>query len=81
MDIKIAFAPVTSADRFDKVKSGAVDLECGSTTSNLQRQKDVAFSPIFFVAGTKLMVPKASTIALLSRSRRQDRGGHRRHHQ
>ncbi|MGA8322002.1 MAG: amino acid ABC transporter substrate-binding protein [Xanthobacteraceae bacterium] len=51
------------ADRFDKVKSGAPDLECGSTTSNLQRQKDVAFSPVFFVAGTKLMVPKASSIA------------------
>jgi glutamate/aspartate transport system substrate-binding protein len=63
MDIKIALAPVTSADRFDKIKGGAVDLECGSTTSNLQRQKDVAFSPVFFVAGTKLMVPKASTIA------------------
>ena len=63
VDVKIALAPVTSADRFDKVKSGAVDLECGSTTSNLQRQKDVAFSPVFFVAGTKLMVPKISTIA------------------
>jgi glutamate/aspartate transport system substrate-binding protein len=63
MDIKIALAPVTAADRFDKVKSGAVDLECGSTTSNLQRQKEMAFSPVFFVAGTKLMVPKASTIA------------------
>lgn len=63
IDVKIALAPVTSADRFDKVKAGAVDLECGSTTSNLQRQKDVAFSPVFFVAGTKLMVPKASTIA------------------
>jgi glutamate/aspartate transport system substrate-binding protein len=63
MDVKIALAPVTAADRFDKVKSGAVDLECGSTTSNLQRQKDVAFSPVFFVAGTKLMVPKASSIA------------------
>src|SRR5215469_3903445 len=62
MDIKIAFAPVTSADRFDKVKSGAVDLECGSTTSNLQRQKEVAFSPIFFVAGTKLMVPSSSSV-------------------
>src|SRR5580700_10925225 len=61
MDIKIAFAPVTSADRLDKVKTGAVDLECGSTTGNLQRQKEVAFSPIFFVAGTKLMVPNAST--------------------
>jgi len=63
MDVKIALAPVTAADRFDKVKSGAVDLECGSTTSNLQRQKDMAFSPVFFVAGTKLMVPKASSIA------------------
>src|SRR5580698_5231663 len=60
MDIKIAFAPVTAANRLDKVKSGAIDLECGSTTSNLQRQKDVAFSPVFFVAGTKLMVPNAS---------------------
>ena len=63
MDVKMALAPVTAADRFDKVKSGAADLECGSTTSNLQRQKDMAFSPVFFVAGTKLMVPKASSIA------------------
>ncbi|HEX4407881.1 MAG TPA: amino acid ABC transporter substrate-binding protein [Xanthobacteraceae bacterium] len=62
MELKIAFAPVTSADRLAKVASGAVDLECGSTTSNLQRQKEVAFSPVFFVAGTKLMVPKASKI-------------------
>ncbi len=81
MGIKITLAPVTSADRFDKVKSGAVDLECGSTTSNLQRQKDVAFSPVFFVAGTKLMVPKELEHRLVSRSRRQDRGGDRRHHQ
>jgi glutamate/aspartate transport system substrate-binding protein len=62
MDIKIAFVPVTAADRLDKVKAGAVDLECGSTTSNLQRQKEVAFSPVFFVAGTKLMVPKSSAV-------------------
>jgi glutamate/aspartate transport system substrate-binding protein len=62
MDIKIALAPVTAANRLDKVKSGAADLECGSTTSNLQRQKDVAFSPVFFVAGTKLMVPNASDV-------------------
>jgi glutamate/aspartate transport system substrate-binding protein len=62
MDIKIALAPVTAANRLDKVESGAVDLECGSTTSNLQRQKEVAFSPVFFVAGTKLMVPNASPV-------------------
>ena len=63
IEIKVAFAPVTAADRLQKVQSGAVDLECGSTTSNLQRQKLVAFSPVFFVAGTKLMVPGVSAIA------------------
>ena len=62
MAIKTALAPVTSADRFTKIESGAVDLECGSTTSNLQRQKEMAFSPVFFVAGTKLMVPKTSAV-------------------
>ena len=62
IDIKIVFVPVTSANRFDKVKAGEVDLECGSTTRNVQRQKEVAFSPIFFVAGTKLMVPKDSAV-------------------
>jgi glutamate/aspartate transport system substrate-binding protein len=62
-DIKIVFAPVTPANRLQKVASGEIDLECGSTTGNLQRRKEVAFSPIFFVSGTKLMVPKASTIA------------------
>ena len=62
MDIRVGFAPVTAANRLDKVKTGAVDLECGSTTSNLERQKEVAFSPVFFVAGTKLMVPKSSSV-------------------
>jgi glutamate/aspartate transport system substrate-binding protein len=61
MDIRIVFAPVTPADRLDKVRNGAIDLECGSTTSNLERQKEVAFSPTFFIAGTKLMVPKSSS--------------------
>jgi glutamate/aspartate transport system substrate-binding protein len=62
IEVRIAFVPVTSANRFDKVKSGEVDLECGSTTRNVQRQKEVAFSPIFFVTGTKLMVPRGSAV-------------------
>jgi glutamate/aspartate transport system substrate-binding protein len=62
MDINVKLSPVTSADRLARIKAGEIDLECGSTTSNLQRQKDVAFSPVFFVAGTKLMVPKASKV-------------------
>jgi glutamate/aspartate transport system substrate-binding protein len=62
MEIKIAFVPVTPANRLQKVASGEIDLECGSTTGNVQRRKEVAFSPIFFVAGTKLMVPKSSAV-------------------
>jgi glutamate/aspartate transport system substrate-binding protein len=62
MEIRIAFVPVTPANRLSKVTSGEIDLECGSTTGNVQRRKEVAFSPVFFVAGTKLMVPKASAI-------------------
>ena len=58
----ITFVPVTPANRLQKVASGEIDLECGSTTGNVQRRKEVAFSPIFFVAGTKLMVPKSSSI-------------------
>jgi len=63
MEIRIALVPVTPANRLAKVAAGEIDLECGSTTSNVQRRKEVAFSPVFFVAGTKLMVPKSSTIA------------------
>src|SRR5262245_49088546 len=62
MEIKIAFVPVTPANRLQKVASGEIDLECGSTTGNVQRRKEVAFSPIFFVAGTKLMVPRTSSV-------------------
>ena len=62
MEIKITFAPVTPANRLQKVVSGEIDLECGSTTANTERRKEVAFSPIFFVAGTKLMVPKSSPV-------------------
>jgi glutamate/aspartate transport system substrate-binding protein len=62
IELKIVFVPVTPANRFDKIKTGQIDLECGSTTANMQRQKEVAFSPIFFVAGTKLMVPQTSGV-------------------
>jgi glutamate/aspartate transport system substrate-binding protein len=43
------------------VVDGKIDLECGSTTANAERRKQVAFSPLMFVAGTKLMVPKTTT--------------------
>jgi glutamate/aspartate transport system substrate-binding protein len=62
IDLKVAFTPVTPTNRLRKVAAGEIDLECGSTTGNVQRRKEVAFSPIFFIAGTKLMVPKSSPV-------------------
>ena len=60
--ITIKWLSVTSESRIPAVVSGQVDLECGSTTSNLERQKQVSFSPTMFVSGTKLMVKKGSPI-------------------
>src|SRR5271154_6287099 len=61
--LKIDYVKVTSDDRISAVVQGKVDLECGSTTANAERAKQVAFSPLMFVAGTKLMVAKNSTIS------------------
>jgi ABC-type amino acid transport substrate-binding protein len=60
--LTIKFVPVTPASRIEAVKSGEIDLECGSTTNNTERQKEVAFSPVMFVAGTKLLVKRGSPI-------------------
>jgi glutamate/aspartate transport system substrate-binding protein len=62
-DLKIEYVKVTSDDRIPAVVQNKIDLECGSTTANAERAKQVAFSPLMFVAGTKLMVPKASGIS------------------
>jgi len=58
-NLKIEYVKVTSDDRIPAVLQNKIDLECGSTTANAERAKQVAFSPLMFVAGTKLMVPKA----------------------
>ncbi|MBS0341518.1 MAG: amino acid ABC transporter substrate-binding protein [Proteobacteria bacterium] len=60
--LDIRWVPVTAETRVDAVASGQVDLECGSTTSNLERRKRVDFSPVIFVAGTKVLVKKDSPI-------------------
>jgi glutamate/aspartate transport system substrate-binding protein len=62
-NLKIDYVKVTSDDRIPAVVQGKIDLECGSTTANAERSKQVAFAPLMFVAGTKLMVAKASTIS------------------
>ena len=61
-ELALRWLPVTSETRIEAIVSGSADLECGSTTNNLERQRQVAFSPIIFVAGTKLLVKRGSPI-------------------
>jgi len=65
-DLKVEYVKVTSDDRIQAVLDNKIDLECGSTTANAERSKQVAFSPLMFVAGTKLMVPKAAPISAVT---------------
>src|SRR3984893_13305138 len=62
LEIAVKYKKITAETRIPAVRSSEVDLECGSTTANFERKKEVAFSPIFFVAGTKLLVPLSSEI-------------------
>lgn len=61
-NLKVKLMPITSANRITLVQNGTVDLECGSTTNNTERQKQVAFSTSIFVVGTKLMAKKDAGI-------------------
>ncbi len=61
-ELQVKWVAVTSATRFDALTSGQVDLECGSTTQNVERQAIAGFSPVIFVAGTKLLVRKDAGI-------------------
>ncbi len=63
--VRVEHVPVTPSNRFERVTSGAVDLECGSTTASAERRAVVDFSPTMFVTGTKLLVKRGSGIRLL----------------
>ena len=60
--LTVKYNPVTSQTRIPLMSNGTVDLECGSTTNNLTRQKQVSFAPITFITGTKLVAKKSSKI-------------------
>ena len=61
-DLQVRLNPVTSQNRIPLIQNGTVDLECGSTTNNTERQKQVGFSTTIFVVGTRLLTKKASGI-------------------
>ena len=60
-ELKVAMNPVTSANRIPLMANGTIDLECGSTTNNLERQQQVAFAPTMFVIANRLLVRSRPT--------------------
>jgi glutamate/aspartate transport system substrate-binding protein len=61
--IKVNHVPVTSQTRIALMANGTIDVECGSTTNNLTRQKQVDYLPVTFITGTKLGSKKGSGIS------------------
>jgi glutamate/aspartate transport system substrate-binding protein len=64
--LKVEHQPVTSQNRIPLVVNGTVDLECGSTTNNEARARQVAFAPTTFVTNVRMTVKKASGITGIS---------------
>lgn len=64
-NIQVAYQAVTSQNRLPLVANGTVDLECGSTTNNAARAKEVAFAVNYFYASSRMLVKKASKVKRL----------------
>ncbi|QCR36786.1 amino acid ABC transporter substrate-binding protein [Nissabacter sp. SGAir0207] len=61
-NLQVKMLPITSQNRIPLLQNGTYDFECGSTTNNLERQQQAAFSNTIFVVGTRLLVKKGSPI-------------------
>ena len=64
--LDVQWVPVTLETRFDAVKSGRIDLECGISTNTVSRQKQVDFSLMTWVDGANFMVREESSFKSLS---------------
>ncbi|MBL8452090.1 MAG: transporter substrate-binding domain-containing protein, partial [Zoogloea sp.] len=60
--LAVKLTPVTSQNRIPLIQNGTVDIECGSTTNNTERARQVAFSNTLFIIGTRLMTKKESGV-------------------
>ena len=65
-DLQVKLIPVTSQNRIPLLQNGTFDFECGSTTNNLARQQQAAFSNTIFVVGTRLLTGKDSGIKVFA---------------
>ena len=61
-NLKVKFVPVTGQTRIPLIANGTIDLECGSTTNNLTRQKQVAYLSTTFITGTKIASKKSTGV-------------------
>jgi glutamate/aspartate transport system substrate-binding protein len=61
-NLGIKYVAVTPATRIQAIEDGKIDMECGSTTNNMERQKQVAFAPTTFVSGTRILSKKSAKI-------------------
>jgi glutamate/aspartate transport system substrate-binding protein len=61
-NLRVRLIPVTSQNRIPLIQNGTIDIESGSTTNNLERQQQVAFSDTIFIVATRLLVKKGSGI-------------------
>ena len=80
-DMKKAYQSVTSANRIPLLQNGTIDIECGSTTNNSERGKQVQFATNYFYTGTRFLVKTGTSANKLGRPGRQARGLDDRHHQ
>jgi glutamate/aspartate transport system substrate-binding protein len=65
-NLKVNLQPVTSSNRIPLLQNGTIDMECGSTTNSVDRQKQVAFGPTYFVINVTAAVKKNSGIKSLA---------------
>ena len=61
-DLTVKFVPVTGQTRIPLIANGTIDIECGSTTNNLTRQKQVSYLSTTFITGTKIASKNGSGI-------------------
>jgi glutamate/aspartate transport system substrate-binding protein len=64
--LETKYQPVTSQNRIPLVQNGTVDIECGSTTNNATRQKDVSFAVTTYVEEVRIAVKAASGITSIA---------------
>lgn len=64
-DLKVQTQAVTSGNRIPLMTNGTIDIECGSTTNNTERQKQVAFATNYFYTGTRFLVKAGAPVKSL----------------